>query len=69
MLFKFVDRIQEDCLTHSIGAATDFEGKREAFQNVINTYSQLRGIKVVLVYDAIYRPADPVYLDIRTSTR
>ncbi|KAL3151725.1 hypothetical protein ABBQ38_012704 [Trebouxia sp. C0009 RCD-2024] len=69
VLFKFVDMIQIRRLTHSIGKASDFEGQREAFQNVINTYSQTCGIKVVIVYDAIYRPTDPVYLDIRTSTR
>lgn len=69
MLFKFVDMIQIRRLTHSIGKASDFQGQREAFQNVVNMYSQTRGIKVVIVYDAIYRPADPVYLDLRTSTR
>ncbi|KAL3159183.1 hypothetical protein ABBQ32_011166 [Trebouxia sp. C0010 RCD-2024] len=69
VLFKFVDMIQIRRLTHSIGKASDFQGQREAFQNVVNMYSQTRGIKVVIVYDAIYRPADPVYLDLRTSTR
>lgn len=42
---------------------------RRRLEDDLVSYSQLRQVKVVVVYDAMQRPADPVYIDIRRSVR
>ena len=69
LLHKFVGMMQLNLSNHPIATAESFEDQRIALQNSMVTYSQRRGIKVVIAYDAINRVADPVYLDIRTSSR
>ena len=69
VLFKFVESLQLNHSSHPIALATIFEDRRRAFELSINAYSHARGVKVVIAYDAVNRPADPVYVDIRTSRR
>ena len=69
LLHKFVGIMQLSHSDHPVAAADSFEEQRIALQDSMVTYSQRRGIKVVIAYDAINRVADPVYLDIRTSSR
>ena len=56
-------------ISHPVGEAVAFEDRRQAFETAMNGYSHRRGVKVVIAYDAMNRPADPVYVDIRTSSR
>lgn len=69
VLFKFVDYMQLTRPSHPVAKAQSFEDQRDAFQVSTNAYSHLRGIKVVIAYDAMHRPIDPVFVDIRTSSR
>ena len=45
------------------------EAARLKLEEDLITYSQRRQVKVVVVYDAMQRAADPVHVDIRTSVR
>lgn len=45
------------------------EDARFRLEEDLAAYSQLRQVKVVVVYDAMYRASDPAYLDIRRTTR
>ena len=69
VLYKFVESLQVSRSSHPIAIAKTFEDRRQAFELSINAYSHTQGVKVVIAYDAINRPADPVYVDIRTSSR
>ena len=48
---------------------TALEAQREFLEEALSIYSQRRGIKVVVVYDALNAVSDSVYIHIRTSTR
>lgn len=69
VLFKFVESLQLSHHSHPIAVAKTFDNRRQAFELSINAYSHARGVKAVIAYDAMNRPADPVYVDIRTSSR
>ena len=69
VLFKFVESLQLSRSSHPIAIAKTFDDRRQAFELSINAYSHTQGVKVVIAYDAINRLADPVYVDIRTSSR
>ena len=69
VLFKFVDYVQLTRPSHPVAKAQSFEDQRDAFQVSTNAYSHFRGVKVVIAYDAMNRPTDPVFVDIRSSSR
>ena len=69
VLFRFSESLQLSHPSHPIAIAKTFEDRRQAFELAINAYSHTRGVKVVVAYDAMNRPADPVRVDIRTSSR
>ena len=69
VLYKFVETLQVNHSKHPVAAAQTFDDQRTALEHSMTVYSQTCGVKVVIVYDAINRPSDPVYLDIRTSSR
>ncbi len=68
VLHKYTDFMREAQPSHDVVAA-HFEEQRSLLEATLISYSQKHGIKVVIAYDAINRPPDPVYVDIRTSTR
>lgn len=69
VLFNFVESLQLNHHSHPIESAKTFDGRRQAFELSIDAYSHARGVKVVIAYDAMNRSADPVHVDIRTSSR
>ncbi|DBA89748.1 TPA: hypothetical protein ACH3X2_004626 [Trebouxia sp. C0005] len=69
VLHMYVQHMQDSHSDSAMAAAQAFEDSRIGLESAMITYSQSRRIKVVIVYDAINRLPDPVYVDIRTSTR
>jgi hypothetical protein len=69
VLHMYVQHMQESQPDSAMATAQVFEELRTGLESAMITYSQSRRIKVVIVYDAMNRLPDPVYVDIRTSTR
>ena len=67
---KFSDHMRATHPKHPMATAESLEARREVLQEALTAYSQHRGIKVVIAYDAIYRPnPNPQFVDVRTTTR
>ncbi|DBA94350.1 hypothetical protein WJX77_011518 [Trebouxia sp. C0004] len=69
VLHMYVQHMQDSQPDNAMATAQVFEELRTGLESAMITYSQSRRIKVVIVYDAMNRLPDPVYVDIRTSTR
>lgn len=69
VLHMYVQHMQDSQPDDAMATAQVFEDLRTGLESAMITYSQSRRIKVVIVYDAMNRLPDPVYVDIRTSTR
>lgn len=69
LLHKYVQHMQDSQPDSPIATTQNLEEMRTALEAAMITYSQRRSIKLVVVYDAMNRLPDPVYVDIRTSTR
>ncbi len=69
VLHMYVQHMQESQPKHAMATTQVLEDLRTGLESEMVAYSQARRIKVVVVYDAMNRPPDPIYVDIRTSTR
>ncbi len=69
VLHMYVQHMQDSQPNNAMATTQVFEELRTGLESAMITYSQSRRIKVVIVYDAMNRLPDPVYVDIRTSTR
>ena len=69
VLHMYTDFMRVSQPDHPVVTETALEAQREFLEEALSTYSQRRGIKVVVVYDALNAVSDSVYIHIRTSTR
>ncbi len=69
LLHIYVQHMQESQPKSRMATSRVLEDLRTGLESEMVAYSQARRIKVVIVYDATNRPPDPIYVDIRTSTR
>ena len=69
VLYKIKAFMQLNNPAQPVHQANSFAEIRDELERSLQVYSNLRDVRLVIVYDAIYRPADPVYLGIRTTTR
>ena len=69
VLHMYVQHMQDSQPKSAVGTTQVLEELRTGLESLMITYSHSRRIKVVVVYDAINRSPDPVYVDIRSSTR
>ena len=69
VLHMYVQHMQETQPKSRMATSQVLEELRTGLESEMVAYSQARRIKVVVVYDAMNRPPDPIYVDTRTSTR
>lgn len=69
VLHMYTDFMRVSQPDHPVVTETALEAQREFLEEALSIYSQRRGIKVVVVYDALNAVSDSVYIHIRTSTR
>lgn len=62
-------RYPQDPIATLDSEQTGLEQARLRLEEDLISYSSLRQVKVVVVYDAMGRGADPVYVDVRRSVR
>ena len=62
-------RYPQDPIATLVSEQTGLEQARLRLEEDLISYSSLRQVKVVVVYDAMGRAADPVYVDVRRSVR
>ncbi len=69
VLHMYVQHMQETQPKSRMATSQVLEELRTGLESEMVAYSQARRIKVVVVYDAMNRPPNSIYVDIRTSTR
>ena len=69
VLMFWKQRYPQDPIASLSREQTGLEQARTRLEEDLISYSSLRQVKVVVVYDAMGRAADPVYVDVRRSVR